>query len=156
MLYEIERKFLVKSNDFEVLATKQYPIAQGYISNSETNTVRIRMKGTQAFITIKGASTNGGLIRAEWEQPLDKSSFDMLWQLCLPGKIEKTRYEVQHENHCIEVDVFHGDNKGLIIAEIELKTADEVVALPDWVGEEVTGITKYYNSQLAVCPFSTW
>lgn len=156
MQYEIERKFLVKSNDFEVLATKQYPILQGYISSSETNTVRIRMKGTQAFITIKGASSEDGLIRPEWEQPLDKSSFDMLWQLCLPGKIEKTRYEVQHENHCIEVDVFHGDNEGLIVAEIELKAADEVVEMPDWVGEEVTGIAKYYNSQLAVCPYKEW
>ncbi|MCZ2101227.1 MAG: CYTH domain-containing protein [Chitinophagales bacterium] len=156
MLYEIERKYLVKNNDFEGLASKQYAILQGYICNSEANTVRIRKKGDQAFITIKGASSADGLIRPEWEQMLDTNSFEMLWQLCLPGKIEKTRYEVQHGNHCLEVDVFHGDNEGLIVAEIELKAADEVVEMPDWVGEEVTGIAKYYNSQLAVCPYKDW
>lgn len=156
MPYEIERKYLVKNTLFEELATTSYPICQGYICNDLARTVRLRKKGDQAFITIKGESSNDGLKRLEWEKPIESVDFEVLWPLCLPGKINKTRYEIHQGNHLIEVDIFHGDNEGLIIAEIELISENDIVPLPDWIGEEVTGDPKYYNAQLSKFPFKSW
>lgn len=156
MPYEIERKYLVKSTLFRELATASYPIAQGYICNDVARSVRIRKKDSQAYITIKGESTKDGLKRLEWEKPLDHESFEVLWPLCLPDKISKTRYEIPHGIHLIEVDIFHEGNEGLIIAEIELISENDIVPLPDWIGEEVTGDPRYYNAQLALHPYKMW
>ncbi len=156
MAYEIERKFLVSNDSFIHLANKFYHIQQGYICNDPARSVRIRKKGTLYFITIKGESTHNGLIRPEWEQPIDEDSFEILWSLCLPGKISKTRYEVSLGHHTIEVDIFHDTNVGLIMAEIELQTEKDIIQLPDWLGEEVTGEEQYYNAYLSEHPFKTW
>lgn len=156
MTYEIERKYLVKNTLFKELATTSYPICQGYICNDITRTVRLRKKGKQAYITIKGESSLNGLKRLEWEKPLAHEEFEALWLLCLPGKISKTRYEIPHGNHLIEVDIFHEDNEGLIIAEIELGSEADIVDLPEWIGKEVTGDPKYYNAQLLKNPFKNW
>lgn len=156
MIYEIERKYLIKNDQFIALATKSYQISQGYICSGTSNSVRVRKKDNKTFITIKGESSANGLTRIEWEKPLEDEDFEILWQLCTSGKISKTRYEVPHENHIIEIDVFHEDNQGLIMAEIELKSEDDQVSLPEWLGKEVTGDPRYYNSQLALNPFNKW
>ena len=118
--------------------------------------MRVRLKGDNGFITIKGASTNDGLSRFEWEKEITKEEAEALLELCEPGVIDKTRYEVKAGNHIFEVDEFYGDNNGLIIAEVELNTENEAFVKPNWLGEEVTGIIKYYNSQLSKKPFNTW
>lgn len=156
MTYEIERKYLVKNDQFISLATKSYPISQGYICSGASNSIRVRKKNNETFITIKGESSTNGLTRVEWEKPLEYEDFEILWQLCIYGKISKTRYEVPYENHIIEIDVFHEENQGLVMAEIELKTEDDEVSLPVWIGKEVTGDPRYYNSQLALNPFNQW
>lgn len=156
MFVEIERKFLVRSEAFKALATHHYTIAQGYISRDPGRTVRIRMKDNQGYLTIKATSSESGLTRLEWEKAINKQDFDLLWPLCLPGSILKTRFEIPYHNHTIEVDVFHHENTGLILAEIELKNENDLVYLPDWLGEEVTGDERYYNSYLSAHPYSTW
>ncbi|MBB6463175.1 CYTH domain-containing protein [Flammeovirga kamogawensis] len=152
---EIERKFLVNSFD-PSLASKSFRIVQGYITAEKTKTVRVRIKGQKGFITIKGQSSDDGLSRFEWEKEIPVSEVEALLKLCEPGLIDKTRYEIPVGNHIYEVDIFEGDNKGLIVAEVELSSTDETFKKPDWLGQEVTGDNKYYNAMLMKTPFNKW
>ena len=152
---EIERKFLVKS-EFRHLATAEYKICQGYLAADPQRTVRVRIKGDKGYLTIKGASTADGLSRFEWEKEIAANEAEMLLKLCLPGAIEKTRYIVPFGGLTFEVDEFFGENVGLVMAEVELESATQQVSLPEWLGQEVTGDKRYYNSYLSQRPFSKW
>ena len=149
-MVEIERKFLV-SNHEECLkhVTKSIHIVQGYLSLDTSRTVRIRKTDTKAILTIKGKPNGGGDTRFEWEKEISPDEATQLFDLCFGQIIKKTRHLVLFQSHCFEVDVFSGNHKGLIIAEIELQSAEEKVALPPWIGKEVTGDSRYYNSSLA-------
>ena len=155
-MIEIERKFLVTSNAFKYEASNSIRITQGFLNTHKERTVRVRLKGEKGYLTIKGKSTNNGLTRFEWEKEISKTDAEALLNLCEKGVIEKTRFEVKSGNHTFEIDEFFGDNKGLIIAEIELQYETETFTKPIWLGEEVTGKIKYYNSQLSKKPFNTW
>ena len=155
-MLEIERKYLVKSLDFIQEAKTVKRIIQGFLNTHPERTVRIRISGEAAFITVKGISNATGTTRMEWEQNIDVNDAHQLLKICEPGIIDKTRYEIIHRGFVFEVDVFHGENEGLIIAEIELSGEDETFVKPDWLGDEVTGATKYYNSKLIKNPFSRW
>ncbi|MEY2921549.1 MAG: hypothetical protein RL108_158 [Bacteroidota bacterium] len=155
-MIEIERKFLVTSMEFISEYFKQHSIAQGYLNSNPERTVRVRIKGEKGFITIKGAGNESGLSRMEWEKEIPFEEAQSLLQLCEKGAIEKTRYEVKYGNHIIEIDVFQGENQGLILAEIELQNENESIERPNWLGEEVTGDIRYYNSYLSLHPFKTW
>ncbi len=155
-MIEIERKFLVTSDAYKDKAFKKTRITQGFLNTDKARTVRVRLDGDQGFITVKGISNESGLSRFEWEKEILKPVAESLLLLCEKGIIEKIRYEVKVEQHIFEVDEFAGDNKGLIIAEIELEYEDETFTKPDWLGEEVTGQIKYYNSQLSKQPFRFW
>ena len=152
----MERKFLVKTEAFKTEAFKQTEIIQGFLNTHKERTVRVRVKGEKGFLTVKGKSTSDGLSRYEWEKEIPVDEAKSLLQLCEKGVIEKIRYEVKAEQHIFEIDEFFGDNKGLIVAEIELNSENEAFSKPDWLGEEVTGQIKYYNSQLSKIPFNTW
>ena len=156
MPQEIERKFLVTSTAFKTEAFKETRITQGYLSSVPQRTVRIRIKADKGFITIKGEANTSGTSRYEWEKEITAAEATELLQLCEPGIIDKTRFEIQVAKHSFEVDEFYGDNAGLIVAEIELHNEDEVFEKPAWLGEEVTGIDKYYNALLKKYPFNTW
>ncbi|MHC1704873.1 MAG: CYTH domain-containing protein [Tenuifilaceae bacterium] len=155
MAQEIERKFLVKG-DFKQDAHKETRITQGYLSSVPERTVRVRIKGNQGFITIKGIGNASGASRYEWEKEIPVSEVEALLQICEPGVIDKSRYQVKSGNHTFEVDEFYGENKGLIVAEVELGTEDESFVKPAWLGEEVTGDAKYYNSMLMKNPYTKW
>ncbi len=155
-MIEIERKFLVTSEEFKNEAYKKTKIIQGFLNTNKDRTVRVRTNGNQGFITVKGLSSDGGLTRFEWEKEISSDDAKLLLKLCEKGIIEKMRYEVKFEKHIFEVDVFQGDNEGLIIAEAELKTVNEIINKPKWIGDEVTGNIDYYNSQLSKRPFKTW
>ena len=144
---EIERKFKVKG-DFQSLAHASYHIKQGYLCRDKERTVRIRLCNGKGFLTIKGVSGEDGLSRYEFEQAIPITDAEHLFQLCLPGIIDKERFLVLSGKHTWEVDVFHGVQEGLIIAEIELESETETFDLPHWVGEEVTGDARYYNSNI--------
>jgi adenylate cyclase len=156
MAKEMERKFLVMADDFQIVATKITRITQGYLSSLPERTVRIRIKGDKGYITIKGICSASGISRFEWEKEIPVEEAEELMELCEPGVIDKTRYEVKSGIHTFEVDEFYGDNHGLVVAEIELSDEDEAFDKPTWVGEEVTGDIKYYNSMLVKKPFSKW
>ena len=147
---EIERKFLVSNLD-ECLQyhTNSKSIIQGYLSFDPARTVRIRKTETRSFLTIKGKSNATGDTRLEWEKEIPENEATLLLDLCLGETIRKTRYLVTHQSHLFEVDVFSGKLQGLVIAEVELSTANEQVDLPTWIGIEVTGDTRYFNSDLA-------
>lgn len=155
-MIEIERKFLVTSDAFLKSFSKQNRIVQGYLSSSPERTVRIRIKGENGYITIKGESNESGLSRFEWEKEISIEEAENLLQLCEVGVIDKIRYEVIVGIHIYEVDVFSKDNEGLIIAEVELTAEDEEFEKPNWLGDEVTGDIKYYNSYLSKNPFNKW
>ena len=155
-MIEIERKFLVKSNAFKTDAFKQTRIIQGFLSTNKKRTVRVRLKGEQGFLTIKGQSSKNGLSRFEWEKEISKTEAEALLKLCKKGIIDKIRYEVKIGNHVFEVDEFFRDNQGLFIAEVELNSEDENFTKPDWLGKEITGDVRYYNSQLSTNPFKNW
>ena len=156
MHIETERKFLVRDDRFKALATASHHIRQGYIAHEAGNTVRVRLWDEQGILTIKGRSADG-ISRPEWEMEIPLQDALDLFPLCPGGDIDKTRYIVPAGNgRCFEVDVFHGDNEGLVMAEIELGSGDEAFARPDWLGEEVTGDKRYYNSYLTIHPYKTW
>jgi len=155
-MIEIERKFLVNSLAFKEEAFAHNDIAQGYLNSNPERTVRIRIKDTKGFITIKGIGNQSGASRLEWEKEIPLEEAKALLKLCEKGVIEKTRYEVKSGKHIIEIDEFHGDNNGLIIAEIELKDENESIIKPSWLGKEVTGDKRYYNSYLSLNPYKTW
>ncbi|MDP2235616.1 MAG: CYTH domain-containing protein [Bacteroidales bacterium] len=155
MAQEIERKFLV-SGEFKSLAVKETRITQGYLSSVPERTVRVRIKGEKGFLTIKGIGSASGASRYEWEKEIPVSEIEELLKICEPGVIDKTRFLVKAGPHTYEVDEFYGENEGLIVAEIELSSEDEGFEKPDWLGEEVTGDVKYYNSMLMKNPFKKW
>ncbi len=155
-MIEIERKFLVTSENFKKEAQKSTRIVQGFLNTDPERTVRIRIKGDQGFITVKGIGNESGTSRFEWEKPISINDAEQLLPLCVPGMIEKIRYEIQSGRHIIEVDEFFGQNQGLIVAEIELSKENESFLKPDWLGKEVTGDPKYYNAQLSKKPFVLW
>lgn len=155
-MQEIERKFLVKSDDFRKYATKRTRIIQGYLNSHPERTVRVRIKGNEAWLTIKGKSSDSGLSRFEFEKEIEIVEAESLLNLCEPGIIEKLRYEIPNGHHLFEVDEFRGENEGLILAEIELGSENEHFEVPHWLGREVTGNKKYYNSQLIKEPYKNW
>jgi adenylate cyclase len=156
MAIEIERKFLVSSTDYKKMTIGKKRILQGYLSSIPERTVRVRTIGQQAFLTIKGKSSENGMSRFEWEKEIPLPEAEALLKLCEAGNIEKVRYEVLYENHLFEVDEFFGANEGLVMAEIELSSEEEVFEKPSWLGEEVTGNKKYYNSYLTKFPYKEW
>ena len=155
-MIEIERKFLVTSDAFKKEAFAQNRIAQGYLSSVPERTVRVRIKGDKGFLTIKGASNESRLSRFEWEKEIPIEEATALLKLCEKGIIDKTRFEVKIGNHIFEVDEFYGENEGLIIAEVELKSETETFEKPVWLGKEVTNDIRYYNSYLSKNPFTNW
>lgn len=155
-MIEIERKFLVNSNAFKTEAFAQNRIAQGYLSSVPGRTVRVRIKGNKGFLTIKGASNESGVLRFEWEREIPEDEAKALLKLCEEGVIDKTRFEVKMGNHVFEIDEFYGENEGLIMAEIELKSETEEFDKPKWLGKEVTNDIRYYNSYLSKNPYKKW
>jgi CYTH domain-containing protein len=155
-MIEIERKFLGKNTEFKAQAQSSTRIVQGFLNTHADRTVRVRIKGEKGVLTVKGRSNESGTSRFEWETEIPLSEAEALLGLCEPGVIDKIRFELRVGKHLFEVDEFHGENQGLIVAEIELQNEDEAFDKPDWLGEEVTGQVKYYNSQLAKFPFSKW
>lgn len=155
MALEIERKFLV-AGDYKQFSTSHSYIKQGYICSGRGRTVRVRIRDDKGYLTIKGPSLNGGLSRYEFEKEITLDEALSLMCLCESGIIEKTRWLIPVGNHICEVDEFRGDNEGLVVAEIELKTEDENYERAPFLGKEVTGDRKYYNSSLRVYPFKDW
>ena len=156
MSQEIERKFLVKNSSYKDMAFSSSRIIQGYICSERGRTVRVRIRDEKGFLTIKGPSTDNGLSRYEWESEIKVDEARELMRLCQPGMIDKTRYLVRFGRHIFEVDEFYGENDGLVVAEVELGSVDEEYDIPPFLGEEVTGQVKYYNSFLMKCPFKEW
>jgi adenylate cyclase len=161
MPIEIERKFLVTGDGWRAAAHRVIPMAQGYIndqaamdSGAQKASVRVRLQGEEAFLNLK--SRELGHTRQEFEYPLPLDDARALLALCVGGLIDKRRHLVQHQGHLWEVDEFLGDNAGLVVAEIELQSADEAFAKPDWIGAEVTDDARYYNLALASHPFCEW
>lgn len=155
-MIEIERKFLVTSSTFKSEAFTKKRIKQGYLSAVPERTVRVRTKGEQAFLTIKGASNESGMSRYEWEKEITVLEAESLLLLCEKGIIDKTRYEVKIGKHVYEIDEFHGENEGLIMAEIELNSESEIFEKPLWLGKEVTNDKRYYNAYLSKNSFANW
>ncbi len=157
MAKEIERKFLIKNENWKKYVTKKIKIKQGYIINNKKQTIRIRITNNNSFLTIKGPSDKKGISRNEFEFPIpQKDALEIFKEFCLPGKINKTRNEIKQGKHKWEIDVFEGENKGLVVAEIELSSENEKVENPDWIGKEVTKFKKYTNARLSKKPYSKW
>jgi len=155
MPLEIERKFLV-NGDFRNAATTSVNIIQGYLSSEKGKTIRVRLTDNEAYLTIKGKAEESHFTRFEWEKEIRIDEARDLLRLCTGALIDKTRYIVPVGSHIFEVDVFHSENEGLIVAEVELSSEDEDFIKPDWLGKEVTGDKKYYNSRLVRNPFKNW
>ena len=156
-MLEIERKFRVRDDSYKTLATSHTRIEQGYIASGNGRTVRVRIRGDRGYITIKGPSLDGGLSRYEFETEIAVGDAHDLMQLCEPGIIQKERWLVPlADGHTVEVDEFFGDNEGLVMAEIELAGPDETFLRPDFLGDEVTGGRRYYNSHLRRYPYRLW
>ena len=155
-MIEIERKFLVTSEEFKKVALAKYRIAQGYLNTNPKRTVRVRIKGNKSFITVKGMGSDSGMSRFEWEKEIPVDEAKQLLLLCENGVIDKTRFEVKSGQHLFEVDEFYGDNDGLILAEIELQSETELFEIPSWLGKEVTNDERFYNAYLNQNPFKNW
>ena len=155
-MQEIERKFLVNSLDFIAEAKTSHKIAQGYLNSHPERTGRIRIKDNKGFITIKGKGDETGMTRFEWEKEIDVNEAKILLSLCETGVIDKTRYLIPKGKYTFEVDVFEVENKGLVMAEIELSEANETFEKPTWLADEVTGDERYYNAYLSKKPFTKW
>ena len=155
MAVEIERKFLVKGDFMDDVASS-FHIVQGYLASSPSVTVRIRMYGDKGFMTVKGRTNDSGMSRFEWEKEIPADEAFMLLKLCGGGVIDKTRHVVPFAGHVFEVDVFHGENEGLLMAEVELESEEEAFEKPSWLGDEVTGDPRYYNSRLLKHPYTRW
>lgn len=156
MAIEIERKFLVTSNDFIKDSYKKTFIKQGFLNSNKKRVVRVRTQDNQSFLTIKGVSDKKGISRFEWEKSISNTDAEQLYPLCEKEIIEKHRYLVKSNHHTFEIDVFLGNNQGLIIAEIELSSEDEIFIKPKWLGKEVTGENRYYNTNLSILPYKKW
>jgi CYTH domain-containing protein len=155
MGYEIERKFLVKG-DYKPQSFERFSVRQGYLSLSGISAIRVRIKGGKAFITVKSALTEGKIKRHEWEYEIPVEDAAEMLLLCESAVVEKTRHLVDYGGHLFEVDEFSGDNEGLVIAEIELEDENEPFDRPEWLGDEVTGTARYYNSYLSRHPYKEW
>jgi CYTH domain-containing protein len=155
-MIEIERKYLVRARKYRSLAYAKSHILQGFLSTHPDRVVRIRIKDDKAFLTVKGRSNTAGTSRFEWEKEIPVPEAKRLLELCEKEILEKIRYYVKLGDHIIEVDEFLGPNKGLVIAEIEFEKEDDHIEGPSWLGAEVTGDIKYYNSQLSKCPYKNW
>lgn len=156
-MLEIERKYIVSpGSEWKELSSGYTRIVQGYLNSVPERTVRVRIKGEKGFLTVKGKTSKEGLSRFEWEKEIPISDAESLLQICEPGIIEKNRYEIQSGNHLVEVDQFLGANEGLLLAEVELNTEDEVFEKPDWLEKEVTGNKMFYNSYLSKNPYRDW
>lgn len=156
-LLEVERKFLV-TGDFKEQAVSSTHIAQGYIASGGGRTVRVRIRGDKGYLTIKGPSNKADLARFEWEKEIPRHEAEALMTICEPGIIEKTRWLVPSADgrHTWEVDVFEGENEGLVMAEIELESEDDTFEKPHFIGKEVTGDRRFYNSHMRRYPFRMW
>ncbi|MGB5403056.1 MAG: CYTH domain-containing protein [Robiginitalea sp.] len=155
-MIEIERKFLVKASDYREESRSQLRILQGFLSTDPDRTIRVRCIGTRGFLTIKGRSYDAGTSRPEWEYEIPLVEAEELLALCEAHPVEKVRYQVEAGPHIFEVDEFTGLNQGLILAEVELTAASESFIKPAWLGREVTGDIRYYNSHLSLNPFTQW
>ncbi|WGK65912.1 CYTH domain-containing protein [Croceiramulus getboli] len=155
-MIEIERKFLVSNEDFKKEAFHTRVFKQGYLNSDPLRSVRVRIDGEQGILTVKGPSSADGTSRLEWERLIPLQDAEALLPLCEHEIINKTRYEIKVGLHVYEVDIFEGSNAGLILAELELNDPEEDFEKPDWLGQEVTGDIRYYNSQLAKKPFLSW
>ena len=156
MAQEIERKYLVLDSSYKHEAYSSNHVRQGYLCSDRGKTVRIRLRDARAYITIKGPSLDGGLSRYEFEQEIPFEDGEKMMSLCQEGLIDKTRWLVRSGDHTFEVDEFHGDNEGLVVAEVELRNRDEQPIIPHFIGKEVTGDRRYYNAQLCVNPYCRW
>jgi CYTH domain-containing protein len=156
MNLEIERKLLIKNDSFKLAAFKKKHIKQGFLNSNKERTVRVRIIEDNAFLTVKGKSNNAGTVRFEWEKEIQVLEAENLMLLTEKTTIEKYRYYIKTDKHIFEVDEFLDQNSGLIIAEIELTDEDEYFSKPEWLGKEVTGEIKYYNSSLSQSPYSSW
>lgn len=153
-MQEIERKYLIDNESWREDVVRSMRIAQGYLCSRRV-TARVRICNDRGILTIKGKSRDGGLSRFEWEREIPREVAEHLLQRC-KGVVDKVRHIIEYEGHTFEVDEFKGDNEGLIIAEVELSSRNETVALPSWCGDEVTGVRCFYNSFLSKHPFCTW
>ena len=156
MAQEIERKFLIKNDAFKAESVNKMKITQGFLSTVPERTVRIRIKGDKGFLTVKGIGNKSGASRYEFEKEISVDDAQDLMTICEPGVIDKTRYNVKSGEHTFEIDEFYGDNDGLIVAEVELSSEDEVFEKPEWLGVEVTGEIRYYNAMLMKNPYNQW
>lgn len=156
MPIEIERKFLVKNSSFIKDAFKVSFIKQGFLNSHKNRVVRVRTIGDKGFITIKGLTTNFGTTRKEWEYEIDIQDAEDLLLICESTIIEKTRYFVKQDSFIFEIDVFKKENKGLILAEIELISENQKFKKPKWLGKEVTGNKKYFNAYISLYPYNSW
>ena len=150
---EIERKYLVNSDIYLTLATEKHEVKQGYLCADGIRTVRVRMWDDTGVLTIKGRGN--GVSRFEWEKQISKEDAEALFELCQPGRVCKTRYVVPLGELKVEVDVFHGENEGLVFAEIELPAEDYEFTVPEWLGKEVTGDPRYYNAYISAHPLKS-
>ena len=170
MQIETERKFLVTDDSYKAQAVRSYSIRQGYIAHDSGRSVRVRIRDGQGILTVKGPHLSEAS-RPEWEKELTLQEAEELFLLCKPGAVEKTRWVVpaggstgsptdmadsDQPSRFFEVDEFHGENEGLVLAEIELGSEDEAFERPSWLGTEVTGDKRYYNSYIARNPFKYW
>jgi adenylate cyclase len=155
MVLEIERKFLV-AGDFSTTSLSASRIVQGYLNSTPERSVRVRIMGKQGFLTVKGIGNASGVSRFEWEREISLTDAEELLPLCEPGVIDKVRHIIPFGGHSFEVDVFAGENLGLIIAELELSSEEEIFERPDWLGPEITGEARYYNASLSRYPFTKW
>ena len=155
MQLETERKFLVKDDGYKGQAVESHRIRQGYIAHDMGRSVRVRILDDKGILTVKGPFVGLGS-RPEWEKEISLQEAEELFRLCKPGSIDKTRWIVPAGERKFEVDEFHGDNEGLVMAEIELKSQDEAFGRPSWLGDEVTGDPRFYNGYLARNPFKNW
>ena len=153
---EIERKFLVKGDSYKQQAYGSSRIQQGYLCSGNGKVVRVRIRENQAYLTIKGPLPNPGLACYEFEKEITLEEGHQLLRLCEPSIIDKERWLIDYKGHTFEVDEFFGENEGLVIAEVELSSVEENVDLPDFIGKEVTGDSRYFNSQLREFPYSKW
>ena len=156
MSIEIERKYLVKNNSFITKSHTVFSIKQGFLSSNKNRVVRIRVLDTIGYITVKGITSTDGTSRFEWEKEITLKEAEDLLSLCEEGVIVKKRYLINSGVHTFEVDVFEGDNLGLTVAEVELSSPNETFIQPNWLGKEVTGDPRYYNSSLSLFPFIKW
>ena len=153
---EIERKFLVRNDDYKRQAYNSSRICQGYICSGHGRTVRVRIRDQRGYLTIKGPSNKDGISRYEFEKEITLDEAKNLMLLCEPGRIDKTRYLVKSGDHTFEVDEFYGDNEGQVMDEVELQSEDEPFEKLDFIGKEVTGDRRYYNGRLSKNPYKLW